>query len=213
MTSKTNTMDRHRGVLLILSGPSGVGKGTVSAALRENNSDLIYSVSATTRQPRKGEQEGVDYFFKSKEQFEQMIARNEMLEWAEYVGNYYGTPKQFVEEKLQSGKNVILEIEVQGAQKIKQKSTEGVFIFLLPPSIEELKKRITSRGSESDETIALRMSTAINEIRMIEQYDYAIINDEVELACSKIQSILIAERCSKERLYSHIMEWINEVKS
>ncbi len=212
MTTKTITMDRQRGVLLILSGPSGVGKGTVGASLRRNSTSVVYSVSATTRNPRAGEQEGIDYFFKTKEQFEQMIANNELFEWAEYVGQYYGTPKRFVEDMLQSGKDVILEIEVQGARKIKLQSDEGVFIFLLPPSLEELRKRIVSRGSESDEVISIRMSVAINEIHMIEHYDYAIINDHVQTACAKIQAILAAEHCRRERFMTEIIQWTKEVK-
>ncbi len=212
MTSNTKLIDRARGILLILSGPSGVGKGTVGAALRELNTDIIYSVSATTRHARSGEREGIDYFFKSREQFEHMIARDELLEWAEYVGNYYGTPKHFVEEMLQSGKNVVLEIEVQGAQKIKKNGTEGVFIFLLPPSIEELRQRITTRGSESEESISLRMSTAIEEMKMIEHYDYAVMNDQVHTACSKIQAILLTEHCRSQRISREISKWMNEVK-
>ncbi len=212
MTSNIKLIDRSRGILLILSGPSGVGKGTVGAALRELNTDIIYSVSATTRLARSGEREGIDYFFKSREQFEHMIVCDELLEWAEYVGNYYGTPKYFVEEMLQSGKNVVLEIEVQGAQKIKKNCSEGVFIFLLPPSLEELRQRITTRGSESEESIALRMSTAIEEMKMIEHYDYAVMNDHVHTACSKIQAILLAERCRSQRISREISQWMNEVK-
>jgi guanylate kinase len=211
MTSKTNTLDRERGILLVLSGPSGVGKGTVCSALRKKSPDLIDSVSATTRNPRTGEIDGVNYFFKSKEQFQQLIEEDEMLEWAQYVDNFYGTPKRFVEETLRSGKDVILEIEVQGALKVKQKFSEGVFIFLLPPSLDELHNRIVTRGTESDETIRNRMSIALEEIRLLEHYDYAIVNDQVEKALFKIQSILAAEHCKRDRIYPQIIQWINEV--
>jgi guanylate kinase len=211
MTSNTNTLDRERGILIVLSGPSGVGKGTVCSALRKVSPGLIYSVSATTRVARQGEEEGINYFFKTREQFQQLIDADEMLEWAEYVGNYYGTPRRFVEDMLNSGKDVILEIEVQGALKVKQKFAEGVFIFLLPPSLDELQNRIVTRGTESDEIIRNRMSIALNEIRLMEHYDYAIINDQVEFACSKIQAILAAEHCRRDRMYPKIVQWINEV--
>lgn len=197
--------------MIVLSGPSGVGKGTVCAALRKVAPELVYSVSATTRSARQGEVEGVNYFFKTREQFQQMIDSDDMLEWAEYVGNMYGTPRRFVEETLRTGKDVILEIEVQGALKVKQKFPEGVFIFLLPPSLDELENRIVTRGTESDETIRSRMSVAIDEIRLMEHYDYAIINDRVETAYSKIQSILAAEHCKRERMFPKIIQWINEV--
>jgi guanylate kinase len=211
MTSNTNTLDREKGILIVLSGPSGVGKGTVCAALRKISPELIYSVSATTRAARQGEEEGVNYFFKTREQFQQLIDADEMLEWAEYVGNFYGTPRRFVEDMLNSGKDVILEIEVQGALKVKQKFAEGVFIFLLPPSLDELQNRIVTRGTETDEIIRNRMSTALNEIRLMEHYDYAIINDRVKSACSKIQAILAAEHCRRDRMYPKIVQWINEV--
>lgn len=136
----------EKGLLIVLSGPSGVGKGTVCAALRKRkNENLIYSVSATTRKPREGEQEGINYFFKTHEQFQEMIKKDALLEWAEYVGNYYGTPRQFVENMLNEGKDVILEIEVQGALQVKEKFPEGIFIFLAPPDLKELRSRITGR--------------------------------------------------------------------
>lgn len=201
----------NQGLLVVLSGPSGVGKGTVCSALRDISPDLVYSVSATTRAPRKGEQEGVNYFYKTREQFQQMIDQNELLEWAEYVGNYYGTPRSFVKETLSSGKDIILEIEVQGALQVKERFPEGVFIFLLPPSLSELENRITTRGTESEETIRSRMSTAIDELKLIEHYDYAVVNDQIEQACSRIQAIITAEHCRRERVLPQIQKWITEV--
>ncbi|MFD7521363.1 guanylate kinase [Paenibacillus chitinolyticus] len=210
MTSNTNTLERDRGILIVLSGPSGVGKGTVCSALRKLSPELVYSVSATTRKPREGEVEGVNYFFKSKDQFEQLIASDEMLEYAEYVGNYYGTPRRFVEETLASGKDVILEIEVQGALKVKEKFPEATFIFLIPPSLAELENRIVTRGTETNDIIRSRMSVAVDEIRLMRHYDYGIVNDEVHKACSKIQAILTAEHCKCDRILPRLEQWIGE---
>ncbi|MGM0879440.1 MAG: guanylate kinase [Bacillota bacterium] len=193
-----------KGLLIVLSGPSGVGKGTVCSVLRNKMPELIYSVSATTRLPRQGEVEGVNYFFKSKEQFQDMIARDALLEHAEYVGNYYGTPRDFVERTLASGKDVILEIEVQGALKVKQKFPDGIFVFLLPPSLDELKQRITGRGTESLDTINNRMSVAVEEMNLLRHYDYAVLNDEIDAACDRIRSIIIAEHCRRERFLPYV---------
>lgn len=199
----------RRGHLIVLSGPSGVGKGTVCSALRKRASDLVYSVSATTRKPRAGEVDGVNYFFKTHEQFQTMIANNELLEWAQYVNNFYGTPRAFVEETLASGKDVILEIEVQGALQVKQKFPDGVFIFLMPPNLEELRSRIEGRGTETSDVVDQRMLTAIDEIRTLEQYDYAVVNDQVELACDRILAILVAEHCRKERFMPVLQTLLN----
>ncbi|MBB3110473.1 guanylate kinase [Paenibacillus phyllosphaerae] len=189
----------NKGLLIVLSGPSGVGKGTVCSVLRHKQSDLVYSVSATTRLPRQGEIDGINYFFKTREQFQDMIARDALLEHAEYVGNYYGTPRDFVDSTLASGKDVILEIEVQGALKVKEKFPEGVFIFLLPPSLDELKQRITGRGTEAAEVIDHRMTVAEQEMSLIRYYDYAVVNDEIDAACHRIQSIITAEHCRRDR--------------
>ncbi|WP_274650504.1 guanylate kinase [Paenibacillus humicola] len=189
----------NKGLLVVLSGPSGVGKGTVCSVLRRKQADLVYSVSATTRAPRQGEIDGINYFFKTREQFQDMIATDALLEYAEYVGNYYGTPRDFVERTLCAGKDIILEIEVQGALKVKEKFPEGVFIFLLPPSLDELKQRITGRGTEAAEVIDHRMSVAMEEMNLIQYYDYAVVNDEIDAACHRIQSIITAEHCRKDR--------------
>lgn len=201
------------GILIVLSGPSGVGKGTVCKALRQRQriQEVVYSISATTRAPRQGEVDGTNYFFKTQQQFKTMIDQNQMLEWAEYVGHYYGTPRKFVEDSLHQGKDVILEIEVQGALKVRQQYSKGIFIFLLPPSLEELKNRITSRGTESEQSIQSRMEVAMEELRMLDQYDYAIINDQVDLACERIEAILTAEHCRRERVAPIIQSWMEEV--
>lgn len=201
----------NQGLLIVLSGPSGVGKGTVCSALRSKAPELVYSVSATTRAPREGEREGINYFYKTREQFQAMIANNDLLEWAEYVGNYYGTPRSFVTETLNSGRDIILEIEVQGALQVKERFPEGVFIFLLPPSLDELQNRIVTRGTESEETIRSRMNAAIDELKLIENYDYAVVNDQIEKACSKIQAIIAAEHCRRDRVLPQIQKWIAEV--
>jgi guanylate kinase len=191
----------ERGLLIVLSGPSGVGKGTVRKALfSQPDIDLHYSVSVTTRKPREGEVDGVDYFFKTREEFEQMIRENKLLEWAEYVGNYYGTPIDYVEKSLAEGKDVFLEIEVQGAMQVRKVFPEGLFIFLAPPSLGELEKRIISRGTESEELVRNRLKTAKEELEMMDAYDYVVENDKVELACERIKAIVIAEHCRRERV-------------
>ncbi|EPZ39298.1 guanylate kinase [Anoxybacillus ayderensis] len=192
---------KERGLLIVLSGPSGVGKGTVRKALfSQPDIQLQYSISVTTRKPREGEVDGVDYFFKTREQFEQMIRQNELLEWAEYVGNYYGTPIEYVEKTLQEGKDVFLEIEVQGAMQVRKVFPEALFIFLAPPSLSELRKRIEMRGTESEDLIRDRLQAAKEELEMMDAYDYVVENDQVELACERIKAIVMAEHCRRERV-------------
>lgn len=191
---------REKGLLVVLSGPSGVGKGTVCRALRTRPSALQYSISVTTREPRQGEIDGTHYFFKKKQEFEKMIENGDLLEWAEYVGNYYGTPLDYVEKTLNEGKDVLLEIEVQGALQVKKNFPEGVFIFLAPPSMEELEDRITGRGTETEELIKNRMNAARAEMERMENYDYVVVNDEVERACETIEHIVYAEHCRVSRL-------------
>ncbi|WP_223700285.1 guanylate kinase [Sutcliffiella deserti] len=192
---------RDRGLLIVLSGPSGVGKGTVRKALfSKEDVSLHYSISMTTRSPRAGEVDATDYFFKSREEFEKLIEKDKFIEWAEYVGNYYGTPVDYVEQCLTEGKDVFLEIEVQGAIQVKSKFPEGVFIFLMPPSLSELKNRITTRGTETEDLINNRMTVAKEEIEMMDAYDYVVENDQVDLACDRIQAIVQAEHCKRTRL-------------
>ena len=183
-----------RGLLIVLSGPSGVGKGTVRAAIfLKGEQKFVYSISATTRQPRTGETDGVDYFFKTREEFEQMIQNKQLLEYAEYVGNYYGTPLEYVENTLATGKDVFLEIDVQGAIQVRELMPEGVFIFLTPPDLNELESRIVNRGTDSDEVIAKRMKTAREELELMKYYDYSVVNDTVDNAVQKIEAIIQTE--------------------
>lgn len=183
-----------KGQLLVVSGPSGAGKGTICKALIEKNPIWI-STSCTTRKPRAGEVEGVNYFFIEKEEFLKRIDNDEFLEYAEVYGNFYGTPRSEVLRLLEEGKDVILEIDIQGALKIKSSYPEGVFIFIMPPSMEELRNRITNRGSETPESLKTRMEAAYDEISFASKYDYAVVNDEVETAVKKIESIIVAEKC------------------
>lgn len=203
-----------RGILIVVSGPSGAGKGTICKALLDKHEDLFLSVSATTRSPRKGEVEGINYYFLTKESFKQKIEENDFLEHAEVYGNYYGTPRSNVNELLESGKNVILEIDIQGALQVKENSKEGVFIFILPPSMEELKQRIINRGSETPESLMTRFKSAYKEINYVSKYNYAVVNDQVENAVSKIEAILTAEKCRVDRLKNTILDskegFINE---
>ena len=185
---------KPQGVLLVLSGPSGAGKGTICHKLREKRNDLSYSVSATTRAPRKGEVDGKDYFFITIDRFKEMIANDEMLEYAEIYGNYYGTPKPYVMDILGHGKDVVLEIDPQGALQIKKHFPDAVFVFIVPPSLDELTQRIYNRGTDSEEVIKRRLSAATSELEYSSKYDYIIVNDEVEKATNKVSNIIDAER-------------------
>ncbi|MGH4122295.1 MAG: guanylate kinase [Clostridium sp.] len=200
-----------KGQLIVISGPSGAGKGTVCKAILEKNNFWV-SVSATTRSPRNDEIEGINYYFTTKEKFLQKIEKDDFLEYAEVYGNYYGTPKSEVLKVLDSGRDVILEIDIQGALKVKTAYPNGLFIFILPPSMEELKNRITNRGSETPESLITRFTSAHKEISFVSKYDYAVVNDTVNSACEKIQSIIIAERCRVDRMNGDFLkeEIINE---
>jgi len=188
-----------RGVLAVVSGFSGAGKGTIMKSLMAKYDNYALSVSATTRNPRPGEEDGREYFFRTKEEFEEMIRQDQLIEYARYVENYYGTPKAYVEEQLSAGRDVILEIESQGAAKVRQKMPEAVSLFLVPPSFEELSRRLHGRGTDSEEVIQRRLATAREEVREMEHYDYIVINDTIENAVGEILAILVAEGCRKER--------------
>ena len=180
-----------KGLLIVISGPSGVGKGTVRHHFEQNEElNLAYSVSMTTRAPRNNEEDGVQYFFRSREQFEQSIEKGELLEWAEFVGNYYGTPKQYVEDLRSQGKNVLLEIEVQGAIQVKEACPDAITVFIIPPSLEELESRIRGRGTEAEETVQRRLEKARKEMKMVHHYKYIVCNDDPELAADLITSII-----------------------
>lgn len=189
----------REGLLIVISGPAGTGKGTVVGRLLEKNPNIKLSISKTTRKPRPGEKEGVNYFFVSREQFEEEIKNERFLEYAEYNNNYYGTPKDFVFEALEKGFDVILEIETQGALKIKKAFSDAVLIFLLPPSIEELYRRLVKRGTESEDEIRARLEIAKNEIKLVPEYDYCVINDNVDDAAEKIQKIIEVEKLKSRR--------------
>ncbi|HWL24368.1 MAG TPA: guanylate kinase [Ureibacillus sp.] len=194
-------MRKERGLLIVLSGPSGVGKGTVRKELfSQPDTNYEYSVSMTTRKPREGEVDGVDYFFKSREEFEALIESGGLLEHAEFVGNYYGTPIEYVNETLDAGRDVFLEIEVQGAAQIREKAPDALFIFLAPPSISELQNRLITRGTETEDIIQKRIATAREELEMMSLYDYVVENDEIQNACDKINAIIVAEHCRRERV-------------
>ena len=202
----------ERGLLIVLSGPSGVGKGTVRKAIFDSEeNDFQYSISMTTRKQRDGEVDGVDYYFRSREEFEAMIEAGEMLEYAEYVGNYYGTPLTYVNQTLDEGKDVFLEIEVQGAKQVKDKVPDGVFIFLTPPDLAELKSRIIGRGTDEMSVIEERMAVAREEIEMMALYDYAVVNDEVPLAVQRIKDIIASEHFRVDRVIGKYIKMLEEM--
>ena len=200
-----------RGMLIVLSGPSGVGKGTVRKALfSQPGNDFQYSVSMTTRQPRPGEVNGKDYFFVSKEEFEQHIREGQMLEYAKYVDNYYGTPLKYINDTLDEGKDVFLEIEVNGAMQVRSKCPDGVFIFITPPDLMELRQRLIHRGTDSMEVINKRIHKAFGEIQMMQNYDYAVVNDQVDNAVTKIKDIIRSERLRVPRVMPDYLEMLGD---
>ena len=203
---------KTRGSLIVLSGFAGVGKGTVLKSLFETHEGYAYSVSATTREPRPGEVDGVHYFFISKERFEQMIAGDELLEHACYVGNYYGTPKAYVDRKLEEGFDVILEIEIQGALNIKKKVPEAILIYMLPPSAKTLKERLTGRGTETEEVILKRMKRAAEEAVGVEQYDYIIVNEDADECAQELNCLIRAQRLRASSNLSFIRKIQRDLK-
>ncbi|MCT4594906.1 MAG: guanylate kinase [Anaeromicrobium sp.] len=198
------------GQLIVISGPSGAGKGTVCKKLLTEIENLKISVSATTRNPREGEVDGINYHFTKKEVFLKEIEEDKFLEHAKVYDNYYGTPREYVMKETQKGNNVLLEIDIQGALQVKEKYPEGVFIFILPPSMQELKNRIVGRGTETAEAIEKRFKSAYEEIQYVEKYDYCVINDEVELAVERIKAIVTAETCKVKHDIEEIIDKFRE---
>ena len=194
----------RKGKTFIIAGPSGVGKGTVIRGLFAARDDRDFSVSATTRAPRPGERDGVDYHFISREQFETWIREDAFLEHAEFVGKRYGTPKRYVDEAMAAGKDVILDIEVQGAEQIHRQRPEAVRIFLVPPSWEELRRRLTGRGTETPERVEARLARSREEFRLARDYDYLVVNDRVEDAVAKVLAIMDAEHCRAAERYDEV---------
>ena len=207
----------ERGLLVVISGPSGVGKGTIRKALFEMpDNNFCYSVSMTTRPPREGEHDGVDYYFVSRETFEEKIRNHEFLEYAEFVGHYYGTPRETIENRLSEGKEVIMEIEVQGALQVREKMPEAVFVFIVPPSKKILRDRLLKRGTELSKDIDKRIEKAEREYPLAYKYDYIVVNDEVYNAADRIYAIIRAEHAKTERsihMYYKLMEESNDGKS
>lgn len=201
-----------QGLLLVVSGPSGAGKGTICNLMREALPELAYSVSVTTRQPREGEVDGKDYFFKTVAQVKDMIFRGELLEYAQVYGNYYGTPKPYVQQLLNEGKDVLLEIDIQGALQIKKVFPDGVFIFVVPPSLEELRARIYKRGTDAEDVIEKRLRAATGELEYASEYDYIIVNDDAEKATKRVLTLMEAERYRAGRTYFLVDDMIRSGK-
>lgn len=202
----------NKGILVVVSGFSGAGKGTVMKALLEKYDSYALSISVTTRAPRPGESDGREYFFRTKDEFEELIRKDELIEYARYVDNYYGTPRAYVEEQLQKGKDVILEIEIQGAMKVKEKIPEALLVFVTPPSMDELKRRLVGRGTETPEVIESRIARAFEEAQGMENYDYLLINDELEECVEQLHQIIGGEHYRTVRNHEFINKILDEAK-
>lgn len=205
-------MNQKRGILIVVSGFSGAGKGTLMKRLLESYDNYALSVSATTRSPRPGEIDGREYFFKSVDEFEKMIAQDELIEYAKYVNNYYGTPKDYVMSQLDAGKDVILEIEIQGALKVKEKYPDTLLLFVTPPSARELKARLVGRGTETMDVIESRMKRAVEESEGVEAYDYLIVNDDLETCVKEMHHVIQAEHSRVNRTQSMIEQIRKELQ-
>ena len=201
-------MNKRKGILIVVSGFSGAGKGTLLKSLVSKYENYQISIPATTRSPREGEKEGREYFFVAKEKFEDMISKGEFMEYAQYVGNYYGTPKKYVEDRMKKGKDVILEIEIQGALQIKKNYPDALLLFVVPPSILELKNRLLNRGSETMELIESRLRRAKEEAMGIEEYDYIIVNEELDFSVEELHHVIEGAH----HMTSRNMEWIREMR-
>ncbi len=206
-------MNNREGLLIILSGPSGSGKGTIVNSLLSQREDTVLSISMTTRAPRPGDVDGVQYHFRTREQFEKIIAEDGFLEYAEYNGNYYGTPIAPIKKWLQEGKNVLLEIEVKGAQKVMMRCPEHLSVFIMPPSMEELERRLRGRGTETEDVVHARLSAAVNEIRQSYKYQYIVLNDVVEQAVCRINTIIDAENMRYSRMENLVLEVMKDVST
>ncbi len=206
-------MMEKKGILIVISGFSGAGKGTLVKALLKKYDNYALSISMTTRKPREGERDGVEYFFTDRERFEETIRQNGLIEYAQYCGNYYGTPRAYVERQMQAGNNVILEIEIQGALKIKEQFPESLLIFVTPPSAEELKRRLVSRGTESSDVIEKRLARASEESEGMEAYDYIVVNDDLDICVEEVHQLVEASRRAPVRREAFIKEIRNELKA
>lgn len=207
-------MTSDKGLLIVLSGPSGVGKGTVRKAIFEDpDTGFEYSISMTTRKKREGEVDGVDYFFKTREEFESLIEQDKFIEHAQYVGNYYGTPVDYVVETMEKGHDVFLEIEVEGAKQVRERFPEALFIFLAPPNLAQLEERLIGRGTDSMEVIRHRISEAKRELTLMNLYDYVVINDDVQLAKRRVQCIVEASHMRRARVESKLRKLLLEVNN
>lgn len=205
-------MTSDKGLLIVLSGPSGVGKGTVRKSIFDDpDTGFKYSISMTTREMREGEVDGVDYFFKTREQFESLIEQDKFIEYAQYVGNYYGTPVDYVVETMEKGHDVFLEIEVEGAKQVREKFPEALFIFLAPPNLAQLEERLIGRGTDSMEVIAHRIEEAKRELSLMNLYDYVVINDDVQQAKRRVQCIVEASHMRRARVESKLRKLLLEV--
>ena len=201
---------KKQGLLIVLSGPSGSGKNTVCDEVKKNNKNIWESISMTSRKPRKGEIDGKSYYFVTEEEFKKNIEDDNMLEYAKFAGNYYGTPKKNIQKHLDNGDDVILVIEIQGALQIKQKVAQALFVFLLPPSMKELKRRLIDRNTESSSKVMERFERAYKEINELSKYNYVIVNDNVKDAAKKLESIILAERCRVDRIEEVFLDTLEE---